>query len=76
MEGKDLETVAAEGQDAIRTDGFLKSYGITVAVEAGTVIVLTGRVPSYHHKQMAQEAIKKVGGGKVSLSNRIEVVRT
>lgn len=42
--------------------------------ETATSVILSGRVPSYYLKQLAQEAVLPLLAGR-PLTNRIEVVR-
>jgi osmotically-inducible protein OsmY len=37
------------------------------------VLILRGQLPSFHHKQIAQELVQQIGGVK-QIDNRIEVV--
>lgn len=50
----------------------LPLHGVTCRHHDGT-LVLSGRVPRYYHKQLAQEVVRGVDG-VVEVVNRIEVV--
>jgi hypothetical protein len=43
-----------------------------VVIETEAEVVITGRVASYHQKQLAQEALRPTVGGR-RLVNRVEV---
>lgn len=67
----DSVSVEAVGR-ALCATGYPALRDIQIEVERGTV-VLWGRVPTYHQKQMAQAAAQRVAGVR-GIANGIEVV--
>jgi hypothetical protein len=67
----DLALIDAVGV-AIRATGLPALRNIQIEIDRGTV-VLWGRVPTYHQKQLAQAVAQKVEGVR-GVANGIEVV--
>jgi osmotically-inducible protein OsmY len=61
MDGTDIDAIAKTAEERLRSDGFLRSHKLTVTAE-GNFVVIRGRVPSFYHKQMAQETIRGIVG--------------
>ena len=57
---------------ALRSSGYHSLRDVTVEVENG-VLLLWGRVPSYHEKQLAQAIAQRVEGVR-GIANGLEVV--
>jgi osmotically-inducible protein OsmY len=57
---------------ALRATGYLALRDIQVELDRG-IVVLWGRVPTYHQKQLAQAVAQKVSGVR-GIANGIEVV--
>jgi osmotically-inducible protein OsmY len=63
--------VAGEAQDRLRRDSRVPSQRLSCEYRHG-VLRLRGRLSSYYHKQVAQEAVKGVQG-VAEVVNEIEV---
>ena len=63
-----------QAQGALRESPFLALRDLEVH-EADGALVLTGSVPSYYYKQLAQETVRPVVG-RLGLVNHICVVKT
>lgn len=68
-----IEEVVEAAQSILDDDSFLRSCRLVIEA-SGELVVITGKVPSYHHKQMAQERIRPVVGNR-TIKNLAEVVR-
>jgi hypothetical protein len=64
--------IAETAQERLRASAYPGVRSLECDHDHG-VLVLRGRVSSYYHKQLAQEAVRNVGGVKVIL-NAVEVV--
>jgi osmotically-inducible protein OsmY len=67
----DSVSIEAVGQ-ALRATGYAALRDIQIEIERG-VVVLWGRVPTYHQKQLAQVTAQRVDGVR-GIANGIEVV--
>lgn len=59
-------------EQALRSSGYLALRQVEVELSAG-VVILWGRVPSYHQKQFAQSIVQRVAGVQ-SVANGLDVV--
>lgn len=59
---------------AVHHNPYLNGRRLSVLPDSGRVI-LEGVVNSYYHKQMAQEALRRIDGVR-SIDNRLQVVTT
>jgi osmotically-inducible protein OsmY len=64
--------ITAVARSRLARTGYQALRAVGCDYRAG-VLLLNGRVPSYYHKQLAQEAVRTVPGVEEIL-NRIEVV--
>ena len=62
-----------QAREALR-QSFLQDLRALSVEQAGESLVITGRVTSFYHKQMAQEIIRAVCQG-VELHNTVDVKR-
>ncbi len=68
-----LDRVAVEVVErALRATGYSALRGVQIEIERG-VVLLWGRVPTYHLKQLAQATAQRVDGVR-GIANGIEVV--
>jgi osmotically-inducible protein OsmY len=63
--------LAERVQHALCTTGYAILRGLDVTVHDG-IVILRGRVPSYHMKQVAQESARAITGIR-QLRNQVEV---
>ncbi len=71
MESTDRSSIA----EAIAQNSYLRWYSIGI-MQDGKEVVLTGKVTSYYHKQVAQEAVRTYLNGHApdfSILNQIDV---
>jgi osmotically-inducible protein OsmY len=64
--------VEAEAERRLRKSSSFVLRNVACQYREG-VLVLLGQLPSYHHKQMAQELVQQIGGVR-KIENQIEVV--
>ncbi len=62
---------AEQANQRIKTCGYLNGMNITVSQEK-KLLVITGKVRTFYHKQLAQEALMQASKG-VRLRNDLEV---
>lgn len=67
------EMVRLEAERLLRRQPYLALRHVVCDLRDG-VLILSGRVPSYHLKQIAQTVVTQVEG-MLPISNQIEVVR-
>lgn len=72
LESKAGHALLAAVRCALNATGYLPLRNLTLAVNGGSV-KLDGQVSSYHLKQLAQTAVKRVPG-VVTIINVVEVV--
>lgn len=65
------EEVVREAQVCLEQSAYALLRQVLVEFERG-VLVLRGTLPTFYHKQLAQEAVRRVDG-VTSVINRIEV---
>jgi osmotically-inducible protein OsmY len=70
LRSQDVERVAC---DRLRERPFLPGSRVSCEYAAGTLL-LRGRLSSYYHKQVAQEAVKGIEG-VTDIVNEIEVLK-
>lgn len=68
---RDPLSLSIDIERALRATGYSALRGIDIVVESG-VVFLTGRVPSYHMKQLAQATAMRMTG-VVGVHNELEV---
>jgi osmotically-inducible protein OsmY len=71
---QEREIVAARVESCMRRSGYYELRGVSCDFHEG-VLILRGRVPSFHLKQLAQSLVFHLDGVQ-ELSNRLEVVAT
>jgi osmotically-inducible protein OsmY len=65
------DEIAASAKECLRASPYKAFAGVSCQCEHG-VLLLRGRVSSFHHKQVAQEAVARVSG-VTQVVNEIEV---
>jgi osmotically-inducible protein OsmY len=70
--GARLLDIAEAANDCLQNSQYPALKGITCKCDEG-VLVLRGRLPSYFYKQLAQEAVARLGGVS-QVVNEIEVL--
>ena len=53
------DELTTELKKRIKNDPYTKTYRLDVSIIDSNLVVLTGRVKSFHHKQMAQVAMQQ-----------------
>lgn len=71
-EGIDMVALAQRATEKLQEPGFLRAMNLVVIAE-GDTLVITGRVHSFHQKQMAQETIRPLLKPGVTMVNRVTV---
>ena len=66
------QVVEAEAERRLRRSSSFVFRSVACQFREG-VLVLIGQLPSFHHKQMAQELVQQIGGVR-QIENQIEVV--
>jgi osmotically-inducible protein OsmY len=64
--------IEAEAERRLRKSSSFVLRNVACQFRDG-VLVLVGQLPSYHHKQIAQELVQQIGGVR-QIENQIEVV--
>ena len=67
-----FEEIAELAQQALRRSSYFELRNVSCEFSGG-VLILRGRVPTYHLKQLAQASVADVPG-VVEVHNRVEVV--
>jgi osmotically-inducible protein OsmY len=69
---QEREIIAARVESCMRRSGYYELRGVSCGFHEG-VLILRGRVPSFHLKQVAQSLVFHLDGVQ-EVSNRLEVV--
>lgn len=70
-----MTVVAPPGPAEVLNGSPLPHLRRLVVTESATEVVISGRVPTYYLKQLAQETVR-AAVGKRRLSNQVQVVRS
>jgi osmotically-inducible protein OsmY len=66
------DQVEAEAEQRLRKSSSFVLRNVACQFRDG-VLILLGQLPSYHHKQIAQELVGQIGGVR-QIENQIEVI--
>ena len=67
-----IADVTETARDRLRNSPYAPLRSLSCNLESGG-LVLRGRLPSFHHKQLAQETVRRLAGIR-QIINEIEVV--
>ena len=71
----DSHRIALAAKERLRQSLYSNLQDISCACDEAGILLLQGQLPSFHYKQIAQEAVLRLEG-VVQVINQIEVVET